>query len=274
MAESFTGASLPPPDLERLHAAVRAVWASKWGARAVRAAAAVGTPLDTLAMSVLLQPLVAARAAFVSHTRDPRGSSILEGSGSTPRMYVEAVTGLGEALVGNVSGRALCYTVDVAAVLQAAPAAGAPPLKCLGGAGTADTPLAAWVAAWPETALSAALAALHVEAAPSKAWAVHAKGAADGAATCGLIARSASNMEDLAGYAGAGVFDSVTTNGVVYAPAAAAAFDAGFKVVGAQLIAIALAAAEVATQLGGEQDIEGVVTAAGDITIVQARPQV
>ena len=44
--------------------------------------------------------------------------------------------------------------------------------------------------------------------------------------------------------------------------------------VGMQVVVMALASAEVAAVLGGEQDVEGVLDASGAVHVVQARPQI
>jgi alpha-glucan, water dikinase len=255
-------------DARLIFSAIKRVWASKWNARALRAAVQTGTTLDSLHMSVLLQPLVDTSVAFVAHTRDPRAPE-----GSEARMLIEAVVGLGESLVSNVSGQALAFSVDIAQLLAAAPTAGAPPLACLQGAsGNASTVLHEWVHGWPESVLTAALGTLHIECAPSKSWSVHP--VATEGFNHGLIARSASNMEDLVDYAGAGVFDSVTTRGISYSPAQTGALGGSFRKVGVHLLVMAIATAEVATRLGGQQDVEGVLDESGAVFVVQARPQV
>jgi alpha-glucan,water dikinase len=92
-----------------------------------------------------------------------------------------------------------------------------------------------------------------------------------------LIFRSDSNGEDLEGFAGAGLYDSITMHEPTEEPidyaGEALLSDAAFQAQLLQRIAAAGAAAELA--LGGvAQDVEGVVTEAGDIYIVQTRPQV
>lgn len=76
-----------------LHAAGE-VWTSLWTphARAYRQRA--GLTEDEAAMAVLIMPLVTAKAAGVAFTQDPR-------SGRDDLMIINAVKGLGEALVGG-----------------------------------------------------------------------------------------------------------------------------------------------------------------------------
>lgn len=91
-----------------------------------------------------------------------------------------------------------------------------------------------------------------------------------------LIFRSDSNGEDLEGYAGAGLYDSVTlddtvTERVDYSEDALVR-DPGFR---AKLMTdICTVGLEIEAALGSAQDIEGVVGADGAITVVQTRPQV
>jgi alpha-glucan,water dikinase len=91
----------------------------------------------------------------------------------------------------------------------------------------------------------------------------------------GLIFRSDSNGEDLAGYAGAGLYDSV----LLTPPREAhldysderLVWDADFRT--GTLAAIARIGMAVEEALGGPQDVEGAV-AKGEYYVVQARPQV
>ena len=282
-------------------AAVKRVWASKWNDRALRACKQLQVPLDAVHMSVLLQPLLRASVAFVSHTRDPRHSAAPQqdssaGATAAPKMYIEAVTGLGESLVGNVAGQPLAATVDTAQLCAAARAAAghgdsadscAAALQCLHGADAADSndalQLHEWVGTWSEESLHNAMESIAIESAASKAWAVVPADAVTSSASdaerpsasaYGLIARSASNMEDLADYAGAGVFDSFPTAATAFAPARPGALGGDWQAVAKQLVVIALASAEVAARLGGEQDVEGLLGTDGAVCIVQARPQV
>jgi Pyruvate phosphate dikinase, AMP/ATP-binding domain len=288
---SARGAQADSIEQEQLLHAIKRVWASKFSARALRACAQLRVPLSAVHMSVLLQPLVDANVAFVSHTSDPRKTAGRAQSEAGPRMYLEAVVGLGESLVGNVPGQALSAVVNTAWLCTIARSVaqgeedGAPPLACAGRADAQASvlPLQSWVASWPDEAMQQALQTIDIESAPSKAWAVQpanylrsdqcdATGPA--AYAYGMIARSVSNMEDLADYAGAGVFDSYPTQGAIYVPADAVALGGALADVGRQVVVMALASAEVAARLGGEQDVEGVLDAAGAVHVVQARPQV
>jgi alpha-glucan, water dikinase len=158
-------------------------------------------------------------------------------TGAKDEMMGEVVVGLGEALVGNHPGRALGFVVGKAD--GAAPAVARYPSKRAG---------------------------LFLPAA--------GEGGAAGAGT--LIFRSDSNGEDLEGFAGAGLYDSVMA-----VPAAERAvdyseerllFDDAFR---ADLLGkLAAAARAVEAAMGGvPQDIEGAVRD-GVVYIVQTRPQV
>jgi pyruvate,water dikinase len=76
--------------------AVRACWASLWSPRALSYRRRLGGPDRGLALAVVVQEMVAAECAGVLFTADPV-------TGERERMTVEAVRGLGDALV---SGRA------------------------------------------------------------------------------------------------------------------------------------------------------------------------
>jgi alpha-glucan,water dikinase len=90
-----------------------------------------------------------------------------------------------------------------------------------------------------------------------------------------LIFRSDSNGEDLEGYAGAGLYDSVTTatterRKVDYS-ADPLLTDPGFRT--RLMREICKAGLAIEQALGSAQDIEGVVDADGRVTVVQTRPQ-
>jgi alpha-glucan,water dikinase len=91
----------------------------------------------------------------------------------------------------------------------------------------------------------------------------------------GLIFRSDSNGEDLPGYAGAGLYDSVLLDPPRHAlldyTQEPLVWDEPFRE--GLLTAIARLGLEVERSIGSPQDIEGVV-AQGDYYLVQARPQV
>ncbi len=83
---------------EALFDAIRACWASLWSPRAVTYRRQVGWDDTGLAMAVVVQEMVPSEWAGVLFTADPV-------TGRRDRMIVEAVPGLGEALVsGQVTG--------------------------------------------------------------------------------------------------------------------------------------------------------------------------
>jgi hypothetical protein len=196
-------------------------------------------------------------------------------------MYIEAAVGLGEGLVSNMSGRPLAFTVDTAEMLrtlQKAAADGpAPAMSVLQAAEAGDLSVRSWLESLPDACVLSALNAVAVEAASSKVWALHPAGSSGDCSTerfVGLIARSASNMEDLGSFSGAGVFDSVATRGMEAQAAGVGYLGEGYLDVGLSMLQMALVSAEVAACLHGDQDIEGVVDIDGDVWVVQARPQV
>ena len=81
------------------------VWASVYNDRAWLSRQTMGIPDSALAMSVLLQELIPATYAFVLHTADPL-------TGESGKIHGEIVVGMGEALVGNMPGRALSFVCD------------------------------------------------------------------------------------------------------------------------------------------------------------------
>ena len=112
-----------------------------------------------------------------------------------------------------------------------------------------------------------------VRSLPSKPVSHHPAGVVPGAGT--IIARSDSNGEDLEGFAGAGLYDSVTvdpteTRCVDYANEWIV-WDAGRRQ--ALMSKLAELAVAVETQMGAPQDIEGCVV--GDtVYVVQSRNQI
>ena len=89
---------------DEVEASVRRCWASLWSERAVEYRLMRNLPLHGDAMAVVVQALVPARAAAVAFTRHPV-------TGRTDQVLVEAVLGLGEAIVsGDVTPDS--YLVD------------------------------------------------------------------------------------------------------------------------------------------------------------------
>lgn len=90
-----------------------------------------------------------------------------------------------------------------------------------------------------------------------------------------LIFRSDSNGEDLDGYAGAGLYDSITTakqqKQIVDYSADQIVVDSNFRKL--LLSKISTTGAEIERSIGTAQDIEGVVDTEGRIFVVQTRPQ-
>jgi alpha-glucan,water dikinase len=211
---------------EPVWAAICGVWASKFADRAWLSRRAAGIADDALKMSVLLQPMLPARYAFVLHTTHP-----LTQDANT--LLGEVVCGLGEALVGAHPGRALAFTATH----------------------------------------SGNVASTQLLTLPSKLTAFHI-----GSSGGGLIARSDSNGEDLPGFAGAGLYDSVPvapgpSADVARYEAEALVWDAVHRE--STLKAVAQAGWAARDALGGQPlDCEGVVLHDGTVALVQARPQV
>ncbi|WIA18801.1 hypothetical protein OEZ85_003484 [Tetradesmus obliquus] len=276
-------------------AAVKGVWASQWNDRALAALRKARLPLQQLRMGVLLQPLLPARYSWVAHTVNPA-------SGSAAEVSVQLVVGLGEVLVGNYPGRALSGVIrrdSLTAALQQALSG-----SSSGGIGGV---LAGLQPPVPEDAQL--LSAVEVVSYPSKDAAVvpagmnlpcevrngngngngngsrNGNGASAAAGEVVFMARSDSNAEDLPGFAGAGLFDSLPSaptrsvlidyakEPLVWDKAAAATllWQCALAALAAEQ---AVAAADGELEEGVGQDVEGCVTPDGAIWLLQARPQV
>ena len=226
--EQLRALASPVPALEVLAGAAR-VWASQYGALALSAG------VDSVVqMAVLIQPTAPAAFAFVTHTADPvtQQPNVVCG---------EVVPGLGEALVGNLPGKALRFRA---------------PQSGQGSAGPIEVQH---------------LCAKRLRIDPSTAASV--------------MVRSDSTGEDLEGFAGAGIYESVLVGGDPELDAAAREgqyhflggcqlmYDAGFRE--EMLRKITVATETVRAQLGeGDWDVEGCLGADMSLTIVQARPQI
>lgn len=197
------------------------VWASKYNERAVLSCKKASLNHGDLSMAVLCQPVVRAKYAFVLHTVNPQNNNEDE-------IYGELVCGLGEALVGNFSGRALSFKTSK---------------KDLG------KPT--------------------VVGYPSKSKGLFME-------TDTLIFRSDSNGEDLEGFAGAGLYDSITMEeatlkNVDYSTDNIITDESKRERL---LSTISKVALEIETLLGSAQDIEGAIAEDGTLWVVQTRPQV
>jgi len=84
---------------------IKKVYASKYNERAFIATNKIGVSLENIRMAVLVQKVVTAEYAFVVHTKNPTNNSENE-------IYVEAVKGLGETLVGSYAGQAFSFTLN------------------------------------------------------------------------------------------------------------------------------------------------------------------
>ncbi|XP_038976384.1 alpha-glucan water dikinase 1, chloroplastic-like isoform X2 [Phoenix dactylifera] len=199
--------------------AIKKVWASKWNERAYVSCRKAKLKHDDLCMAVLVQEVVNADYAFVSHTRNPI-------SGNPSEIYTEIVKGLGETLVGAYPGRAMSFITK-----------------------------------------KSALQSPNIISYPSKPVGMFIKKS--------LIFRSDSNGEDLEGYAGAGLYDSVTINKmekvVLDYSFDPLIWDKSYQ--RSIFQRIAEAGKIVEHIFGSAQDIEGVVKD-GEIYIVQTRPQI
>lgn len=103
LLSAWQAQQLPAVSWEETWSAVKRVWASKWNDRAYYSRTTLGIPHEDLMMAVLIQQVVAADYAFVTHTVNPL-------TGNDEEIFAEVVLGLGETLVGNSPGRALSFT--------------------------------------------------------------------------------------------------------------------------------------------------------------------
>ena len=162
-------------------------------------------------------------------------------TGDATELYAEVVAGLGEVLVGNYPGRALSFAMKKATPAEVA-------------AGTAYV---------------APGALPRVIGFPSKSVALRIPRST-------LIFRSDSNGEDLEGYAGAGLYESVPMDeeDESFADYATDPLVRDEEFRDQILLAITECGVAIEAALGGvPQDIEGVVKD-GEIYVVQTRPQV
>ncbi|OSX68815.1 hypothetical protein BU14_2213s0002, partial [Porphyra umbilicalis] len=221
-------------------AAVKRVWASVWGARAVLSRAKARIPHRAVAMAVLCQAVIDAEYAFVAHTTHPV-------SGDPAVAYVEVVVGLGEALVGNAPGSALGFT------FRKVPDAGGGDGGGDGGGGVGgggDGGGGGGGGGSDDDDNGASR--VTVVTYPSKLVAI----------TGGeYLFRSDSNAEDLDGFAGAGLYDSIPLVPTVEVPvdygAERLVTDDAFREALCGRLGRLCVAVEAA--LGGPQDVEGCV---------------
>lgn len=92
-------------EFEQAWHTIKRTWASKFNERAYLATKKLGVSLNQIFMAVLVQKVVPAEYAYVVHTTNPTNSNDLE-------VYVEACSGLGEALVSDMPGQALSFSYD------------------------------------------------------------------------------------------------------------------------------------------------------------------
>ncbi|XP_077218318.1 phosphoglucan, water dikinase isoform X2 [Tasmannia lanceolata] len=199
--------------------AIKKVWASKWNERAYISCRKAKLNHSDLCMAVLVQEIISADYAFVTHTRNPL-------SGDPSEIYTEIVKGLGETLVGAYPGRAMSFITKKSNI---------------------KFPI--------------------IVGYPSKQMGLFIKKS--------IIFRSDSNGEDLEGYAGAGLYDSVPMDKedevILDYSCDRLIVDKSFQ--SSIFLKIAEAGKFIEGLYGSAQDIEGVVKD-GEVYVVQTRPQV
>ena len=180
LAEKLEESGVPvpatEPEWELAFNAMRSVWASQFNELALVSMRRVGLPRDALRMAVLVQRVVPAAYAFVIHTRNPA-------TGDDGEVFCELVAGLGEAIVsGAVPGSALAFAARKEKLAEAVDFATG---KVKSSSSSSDNGVA------------------RVLSYPSKGAGFFVPES--------LIFRSDSNGEDLPGYAGAGLYSSVSS---------------------------------------------------------------
>ena len=179
LADKLKEAGVPVPsndsEWDLAFSAMRSVWASQFNELALVSMRRVGLPRDALRMAVLVQKVVPASYAFVIHTRNPA-------TGDDGEVFCELVAGLGEAIVsGAVPGSALAFAARKEKLEEAVDLA-------TGKVKNSD---------------SSSESVARVLSYPSKGAGFFVPES--------LIFRSDSNGEDLPGYAGAGLYSSVSS---------------------------------------------------------------
>lgn len=178
LSEKLREAGVPVPssdsEWDLAFAALRSVWASQFNELALVSMRRVGLPRSALRMAVLVQRVVPAAYAFVIHTRNPA-------TGDDGEVFCELVAGLGEAIVsGAVPGSALAFAARKEKLAEAVD------LETGKVKSSSSSENVARVLSYPS------------------------KGAGFFVPES-LIFRSDSNGEDLPGYAGAGLYSSVSS---------------------------------------------------------------
>ncbi|TQD83177.1 hypothetical protein C1H46_031282 [Malus baccata] len=244
---------------EQAWTAIKKVWASKWNERAYFSTRKVKLDHDYLCMAVLVQEIINADYAFVIHTTNPS-------SGDSSEIYAEVVKGLGETLVGAYPGRALSFISkknDLDSPQNNDLVIGFHP----------KSPVTNMKLANPYIFFGPSIVYTHeyvdifqVLGYPSKPIGLFIKRS--------IIFRSDSNGEDLEGYAGAGLYDSVPMDEeekvVVDYSSDPLMVDGNFRKT--ILSSIARAGSAIEELYGSPQDIEGVIRD-GKLYVVQTRPQ-
>ncbi|MBF0564422.1 MAG: hypothetical protein HQK89_04185 [Nitrospirae bacterium] len=213
---------------------IKQVWASTWNEAAFVSRRNRG--VGSMSMAVVIQEVVEADYAFVTHTVNPI-------TGDTGELYGEVVPGLGETLVGNYPGRAFSFACRKDSIKN--------------NTDTTDT---------TDTTDSTNTAQVRIIHYPSKSVALYGGG---------VIFRSDTSAEDLFDYAGAGLYDSVTLvkpgETIPEYSTEPLLWDSGFRdFLMRKLTEIGV---EIENALGGPQDIEGAISK-GRYVVLQSRPQV
>ncbi|WRX14759.1 Pyruvate phosphate dikinase [Theobroma cacao] len=234
----------------QLAAPPQLVWASKWNERAYSSTRKVKLDHDYLCMAVLVQEVINADYAFVIHTTNPS-------SGDSSEIYAEVVKGLGETLVGAYPGRALSFVCKKNDL-------NSPQVKHACRFNTRFYLI--WILKHDIYEVAIVYAISKVLGYPSKPIGLFIRHS--------IIFRSDSNGEDLEGYAGAGLYDSVPMDEeekvVLDYSSDPLINDGNFQQ--SILSSIARAGNAIEELYGSPQDIEGVIRD-GKVYVVQTRPQ-
>ncbi|CAK7332615.1 unnamed protein product [Dovyalis caffra] len=238
---------------EQAWMAIKKVWASKWNERAYFSTRKVKLDHDYLCMAVLVQEIINADYAFVIHTTNPS-------SGDSSEIYAELdeARGIDLLLPRDIGGKGTWRNSSRS-------------LSWGHGGLSSSSKLIACIVASRTECDRYLLEKLKIKEAvlgyPSKPIGLFIRRS--------IIFRSDSNGEDLEGYAGAGLYDSVPMDEeekvVLDYSSDPLITDDNFQ--RSILSSIARAGSAIEELYGSPQDIEGAIRD-GKVYVVQTRPQV
>ncbi|KAH8581854.1 R1 like alpha-glucan water dikinase [Cryptosporidium sp. chipmunk genotype I] len=172
-----------PRSIKLIWEKIKKVWMSIYQPISFLNMKKIGLPLSNVCMSIAIQRLMNAKYAFVLHSKNPIHNKSINLT-EYDEMYGELVIGLGETLVSNTLGKSMGFTA----------------LRKRNCRNYQDTNF---------------IQKINIVSFPSKSIAMFEPISVDGSlidfynVPCNFIFRSDSNAEDIEGFAGAGVFQSI-----------------------------------------------------------------